>query len=116
MHKLLLVGLSAAVTLFGAALLPERADAITLTGATGVGSAGEQLGIIEKVDRVCRRFCDEGFCRTRCFDDDDRRFRGRDDDRRFYRDRDDDRRFYRERDRDRDRRDCTRIGPAIVCN
>lgn len=118
MHKLLLVALSAAATLVGAALLPDRADAISLAGAANVASAQDQLGIIEKVERVCRRFCDDGFCQVRCFhrDDDDDRFR----DRRVFRDRDHDRDFDRDRDRDRDhdrdRRDCARVGPVVVCN
>jgi hypothetical protein len=117
MHKLLFVALSAA-TVFGAALLPDRADAISLAGAADVRSAQDQLGIIEKVERVCRQFCDDGFCRTRCFhrDDDD----DRDRDRRVFRDRDRDRDFdrdrFRDRDRDRDRRDCSRVGPVVVCN
>jgi len=113
MHKLLLVALSATATLVGAALLPGRADAINLAGAADIASAQGQLGIIQKVERVCRRVCDEGFCRTRCFfrDDDDR-------DRRVFRDRDRDRDFDRDRDRDRDRRDrdCHRVGPVVVCN
>jgi hypothetical protein len=113
MHKLLFVALSAA-TVFGAALLPDRSDAISLAGAADVRLAQDQLGIIEKVERVCRRFCDDGFCRTRCFhrDDDD----DRDRDRRVFRDRDRDRNFDRNRDRDRDRRDCARVGPVVVCN
>jgi hypothetical protein len=113
MHRLLLVALSAAATLAGAALLPDRADAISLAGAAGVASAQDQLGLVEKVERVCRRFCDDGFCQTRCFfrhDDDDDRDRDRD--RRVFRERDRD----RDRDRDHDRRDCARVGPVVVCN
>ena len=113
MHKLLLVGLSAA-SLFGAALSLDRADAMGISGAPGVQSAQDQLRLIEKVDRVCRRDCDDGFCKTRCFfthDDDDR-------DRRVFRDRDrdHDRDHDRGRDHDRDRRDCSRVGPVVVCN
>jgi hypothetical protein len=116
MHKLLFAALSAA-TLFGAALLPERADAISLAGTAGVRLAQDQVGITEQVrERVCRRFCDDGFCRTRCFwrdDDDDDRFR----ERRVFRDRDRDRDWDRDRDRERDRRrDCARVGPVVVCN
>ena len=114
MHRLLLVALSAAVTLVGAALVSDRADAISLAGAADVRSAQDQLGIVEKVERVCRQFCDDGYCRTRCFnrDDDDDRYRDRD--RREFRDRDRDRDS--DRGRDRDRRDCTRVGPVMVCN
>jgi len=111
MHKLLLVALSAAVTLIGAALLPNRADAISLVGGADIASAQDQLGIVKKVERVCRRVCDEGFCRTRCFDDDDHD-RRRDHDRDHDRDRDRD----RDRDHDRDHRDCSRVGPVVVCN
>jgi hypothetical protein len=90
MHRLLLVALSAAVTLVGAALVSDRADAISLAGAADVRSAQDHLGIVEKVERVCRQFCDDGYCRTRCFnrDDDDDRHRDRDRDRREFRDRD----------------------------
>jgi hypothetical protein len=116
MHKLVLAALSAAVTLVGAALLPDRADAISLAGVADIASAQDQLGMIEKVERGCRRFCDDGFCQTRCFrrDDDD----DRDRDRRVFRDRDRDfdRDRYRDRDHDRDRRDCARVGPVVVCN
>jgi hypothetical protein len=115
MHRLLLVALSAAVTLVGAALVSDRADAISLAGAADVRSAQDQLGVVEKVERVCRQFCDDGFCRTRCFNrDDDDRYRDRDRDRREFRDRDRDRDS--DRGRDRDRRDCTRVGPVMVCN
>jgi hypothetical protein len=113
MHKLLVVALSAA-TVFGAALLPDRAEAISLAGAADVRLAQDQLGVTEQVVRVCRQFFDDGRWRTRCFDrdDDDR-------DRRVFRDRDRDwdrdRDRYRYRDRD-DRRDCTRVGPVVVCN
>ena len=115
MHKLLFVALSAA-TLWGAALLPDRADAMSLGGAAGgVRSAQDQLGITEQVARVCRQVCNDfGICRTRCF------FERDDDDRRVFRDRDRDRDFDRDRDRDRfrerDRRDCSRVGPVVVCN
>jgi hypothetical protein len=114
MHKLLFVALSAA-TVFGAALLPDRADAISLAGAADARLAQDQLGITEQVARVCRRFCDDGICRTRCFDRDDDDDRDRD--RRVFRDRDRDRDRdrYRYRDRD-DRRDCARVGPVVVCN
>ena len=119
MHKLLFVALSAA-SLWGAALWSDRADAMGIGGAAGIQTAQDQLRLIERVERVCRRDCDDGFCRTRCFythDDDDR-------DRRVFRDRDHDhdrrdydRRDYdRDRDHDRDRRDCSRVGPVVVCN
>jgi hypothetical protein len=113
MHKLLFVALSAA-SLLGAALWPDRADAMGI-GAAAIQSAQDRLSITEPVARVCRRDCDDGYCRTRCFhvDDDDLHDR----DRRVYRDRDydRDRRDY-DRDRDRDRRDCSRVGPVVVCN
>ena len=118
MHKFLFAALSAA-TVFGAALLPDRADAISLAGAADIRLAQDQLGITQQVDRVCRRFCDDGYCRTRCFDRDDddrdrRVFREHDRDRDREGDRDRDR--YRDRDRDHDRRDCARVGPVVVCN
>lgn len=115
MHKLLLAAI-AATTLLGAVLLPGRADAISLGGAA-VGSTEKERGLITRVDRVCRQFCDDGYCRTRCFyirdrDDDDRyRYRFRDRDRDWDRDRDRDR--FRDRDRDRD---CDRVGPVVVCH
>ena len=114
MHKLVVVALSAA-TVFGAALLPGRAEAINLAGAADVRLAQDQLGITEQVVRVCRQFFDDGRWRTRCFDRDDDDYRDRD--RRVFRerDRDWDRDRYRYRDRD-DRRDCARVGPVVVCN
>jgi hypothetical protein len=114
MHKLMFVALSAA-SLFGATLSSDRANAMGVGGAAGIQSAQDQLGIIEQVARVCRRVCDDGFCRTRCFHADDD-----DDDRRVFRERDWDRDHYRyryyDRDRDHDRRDCARVGPVVVCN
>lgn len=111
MHKLLVVALSAA-TVFGAALLSDRAEAISLAGAADVRLAQDQLGITEQV--VCRRFFDDGRWRTRCFDRDDDY---RDRDRRVFRERDRDRDRDRDRYRDRDdRRDCARVGPVVVCN
>jgi hypothetical protein len=50
MHKLLFVALSAATGL-GAALVPDRADAISLAGAAGARLAQDQPGIVEKVER-----------------------------------------------------------------
>jgi hypothetical protein len=93
------VALSAA-TVLSAALLPDRADASSLAGAAGARLAQDQPGIVEKVARVCGRVCDEGVCRTRCFDEDHDRDRRRD----------------RDRDRDRDHRDCSRVGPVAVRN
>jgi hypothetical protein len=108
MHKLLFVALSAA-TLWGAALLPDRADAMSLGGAA-VRSAQDQLGLTEQVARVCRQVCNDfGICRTRCFiERDEPRLLLRDRDRDFDRDRD--------RFRERDRRDCSHVGPVVVCN
>ena len=111
MHRLLFVALSAA-TLFGAALLPDRADAISLAGAADVRLAQDQLGITEPVVRVCRQVFDDGRWRTRCYDRDD----DRDRDLRVFRERDRDRDRDRDRYRDRDRRDCSRVGPVVVCN
>jgi hypothetical protein len=119
MRKFLFVALSAA-GLLGAALWSDRADAMSIGGAAGIQSAQDQLSLTEPVARVCRRDCDDGFCRTRCFHvDDDDDFHDRD--RRVFRDRDHDhdrRDFDRDRDhdRDRDRRDCSRVGPVVVCN
>ena len=114
MHKCLLAAM-AATTLFGAALIPDRADAMGPGGAAAARLAHEQLGLTEQVRIICRRFFDDGVWVRRCFHDDDddvRVFRDRDRDFR-YRDRD----FDRDRDRDRFRRerDCDRVGPVVVC-
>ena len=84
---------------------------ISLAGAADVRLAQDQLGITEQIVRVCRQFFDDGRWRTRCYDRDDD---DRDRDRRVFRERDRDR--DRDRYRDRDRRDCVRVGPAVVCN
>ena len=114
MHKGLLAAV-AATTLFCAALLPGRADAMGPGGAAVGRSAHEELGLTEQVRIVCRRFFDDGVWVRRCFRDDDdvRVFRDRD---RDFRDRD--RVFDRDRDRDRFRRerDCDRVGPVVVCH
>lgn len=69
--------------------------AVSLGGGAGVGPAKKERGLIQQVDRVCRQFCDDGYCRTRCFYVRDRN----DDDRDIFR--------FRDRDRDHDRdRDC----------
>lgn len=64
------------------------ANAGALTGAGGLRSATEQLGVTEPVARVCREVCREGICRKRCvFEPDGFRARGEFRDRGEWRDR-----------------------------
>lgn len=67
-------------------------------GAAILGSAADELRLVEPVARVCREVCRENFCRTRCFEERDRDEVVRE---RFYRDRDHDRDYDRDRFRHR---------------
>jgi hypothetical protein len=78
-------------------LLVLAVSAATVVGALLVASPGDAR-------EVCKRVCDEGYCRQKCWTED----------REVYRDRDRDR---WDRDRwDRDRRNCLQVGPAAVCD
>jgi hypothetical protein len=82
MRRMLLVAASAAaLSLLGGA----GAGAAPLSGS-GMRAAADQVGQLDQVRRVCREVCREGFCRQRCWNDDNYGYR----ERRVYRDWDDD--------------------------
>jgi hypothetical protein len=85
--------ISAAMTFALAASAGAANTAPLGANAQGLQGAAGQFGATQ-VQRVCREYCRDGFCRTRCYSDDNvgyyepRRYR------RAYRP---DRRYYRER-------------------
>ena len=91
MRRLLMIAASAAALSLSAA----GAGAATVNGA-GVRALADGIGVTEQVRRVCREVCREGFCRQRCWNDDNYGYR----ERRVIREYDDDyapRTYYRER-------------------
>ena len=92
MRRLLTIAVSAA------ALSLVSVGAASAAGPVGAGvrSAADQIGLADQVRRVCREVCREGFCRQRCWNDDNYGYR----ERRVIREYDDDyapRTYYRER-------------------
>ena len=68
MRKHLVTAAAAAILLGGALLAP--ANAMTPAGL-GLLAAGDQVGGIERVARVCRERCSDGFCKKVCRSDRD---------------------------------------------
>jgi len=71
---LLIAASAAAVALLGSV---GGAQAIP-AGAGGVLAAAGQTGLTENVVLVCRRVCNDGFCRRRCWDRPGRAYRSYD--------------------------------------
>src|SRR4051794_26604382 len=93
MRRLLMIAASAAALSLSAA----GAGAAAMNDA-GVRALADRIGVTDQVRRVCREVCREGFCRQRCWNDDNYGYR----ERRVIREYDDDyapRTYYRDRPR-----------------
>jgi hypothetical protein len=90
MRRMLMVAASAAAL----SLIGMGAASAAAPGGAGLRGLADRIGVTEPVRRVCREVCREGYCRQRCWNDDNYGYR----ERRVYREYDDDwaprRRYY----------------------